>query len=99
MPPYTPLMITTFQHKGLRDFFQTESTRGIQAQHAARLKRILGALAVAIKPADMDIPGFNLHPLKGNMAGFWSVTVSGNWRVIFRFTGSDVELVDYCDYH
>jgi len=92
-------MITTFQHKGLRDLFETDSTRGIQADHAARLKRILGALDVAIKPSDMDFPGFRLHQLKGKLAGFWSVTVSGNWRVIFRFNGSDVELLDYTDYH
>lgn len=92
-------MITTFQHKGLRDFFAAQSTRGIQAEHAARLTRILGALDVATKPNDMDIPGYRLHPLKGNLVGFWSVTVSGNWRVIFRFNGSDVELLDYCDYH
>lgn len=98
-PPYTPIMITTFKHKGLRDFFLTRTTRGIQAEHAARLIRILGALDVAVKPSDMDIPGYRLHQLKGNLASFWSVTVSGNWRVIFQFNGSDVELLDYCDYH
>lgn len=92
-------MITTFQHKGLRLFFETESTKGIRADHAKRLKRMLAIMDRAAAPADLDIPGWRLHPLKGELAGFWSLTVSGNWRVIFRFVGNDIELVDYLDYH
>lgn len=92
-------MITSFQHKGLKAFYESGTTRGIQVAHAEKIRRILSALDTAIVPSDMDIPGFRLHPLKGGLAGYWSVTVSGNWRVIFRFEGSNVELVDYCDYH
>ncbi|HWH86346.1 MAG TPA: type II toxin-antitoxin system RelE/ParE family toxin [Pseudomonas sp.] len=92
-------MITSFKHKGLKAFYTSASTRGIQAVHAPRLLRMLSALDVAAKPADMDLPGYRLHPLKGDLAGFWSISVSGNWRVIFRFCGSDVELLDYLDYH
>lgn len=92
-------MIISFQHKGLRLFFETESTKGIRADHAKRLKRMLALMDRAAAPADLDIPGWRLHPLKGEFAEFWSLTVSGNWRVIFRFVGSDLELVDYLDYH
>lgn len=92
-------MIKSFQHKGLRLFFETGSTKGIRADHAKRLGRILPMLDRASAPADVDLPGWRLHPLKGDRAEFWSITVSGNWRVIFRFVDTDVELVDYLDYH
>jgi len=92
-------MIISFQHKGLRLFFETGSTRGIQAAHTARLARVLSFLEHASGPNEIDFPGFRLHPLRGDLTGFWSMTVSANWRVIFRFVGSDVELVDYLDYH
>ncbi|HBP6410099.1 type II toxin-antitoxin system RelE/ParE family toxin [Pseudomonas aeruginosa] len=92
-------MIISFQHKGLRLFFETESTKGIRADHAKRLKRMLALMDRAAEPADLDLPGWRLHPLKGERGGFWSLTVNGNWRVIFRFVGSDIELVDYLDYH
>ncbi|MCQ4321470.1 type II toxin-antitoxin system RelE/ParE family toxin [Stutzerimonas stutzeri] len=92
-------MIISFQHKGLRVFYETGSTKGIRADHHKRLSRMLGFMDRAAAPADLDIPGWRLHPLKGELAGFWSLTVSGNWRVIFRFTGHDIELVDYLDYH
>jgi proteic killer suppression protein len=91
-------MIKTFQYKGLRAFSQTGTTKGI-ADHAKRLRLLLGAMNVAADPAELDLPGFRLHPLKGQLTGFWSLTVSGNWRVIFRFIEADVELVDYLDYH
>jgi proteic killer suppression protein len=71
----------------------------VHADQFNRLHRILAALDIAQVPDDMDEPGMCLHPLKGELTGFWSVSVSGNWRVIFRFIGTDVELVDYLDYH
>lgn len=92
-------MIKSFQHKGLRVFYETGSTKGIRADHAKRLARILPLLDRATAPVDVDLPGWRLHPLKGERAEFWSITVSGNWRVIFRFVDTDVELVDYLDYH
>lgn len=92
-------MIISFRHKGLETLYRTGSTRGIQAAHAKKLRRILALLDAAEGPADMSIPAFRLHPLKGDMAGHWSVWVNGNWRVTFRFTDRDVELVDYQDYH
>lgn len=92
-------MIKSFEHKGLEKFYATGSTAGIQAKHAAKLRRILGVLDMAAKAEDVGLPGFRLHPLTGKKRGFFSVWVNGNWRVIFRFVGDDVELVDYLDYH
>ena len=91
-------MITGFRHKGLEQFYRTGSKRGIQASHSKKLHFILAALDVATEPADMNLPAFSLHPLKGNLKDHWSVWVNGNWRVTFRFDGTNVELVDYQDY-
>lgn len=92
-------MIISFRHKGLETLYKTGSTKGVQAAHVAKLNRILGLLDVAASPDDMSIPSLKLHPLKGELKGYWSVWVNGNWRVTFRFVGADVELVDYQDYH
>lgn len=92
-------MIKSFRHEGLEIFFRTASTRGIRAAHASKLGRILRSLNAAEMPSDMDLPGYDLHPLIGDLKDFWSVSVNGNWRVIFIFVGTDVELVDYLDYH
>ncbi|MEX3773970.1 type II toxin-antitoxin system RelE/ParE family toxin [Pseudomonas sp. MYb118] len=92
-------MIKSFQHKGLRGFYETGSTRGIRADHAKRLSRMLQFMDRALVPDDLDIPGWRLHPLRGQWIEYWSLSVSGNWRVIFRFIGSDIECVDYLDYH
>lgn len=92
-------MINGFQDQGVEAFHRTGSTRGIQTAHAGKLRRILGLLDVAQGPQDMNIPSFKLHPLKGELAGHWSIWVNGNWRVTFRFADLGVELVDYQDYH
>lgn len=92
-------MIRTIRHKGLRRLYEEDDARGVIAEHAARLRDILARLDVAVVPEDMDLPGFRLHPLKGDLKGFWAVTVRANWRVMFRFVNGDVQDVDYCDYH
>jgi toxin HigB-1 len=92
-------VINSFQHKGLKAFFETGSKAGIQAQHAAKLARILSRLDVAKTTGDVNIPGWRLHPLTGNLDGHYGITVSGNWRVTFKFENEDVILVDYLDYH
>ncbi|MEN1729555.1 MAG: type II toxin-antitoxin system RelE/ParE family toxin [Pseudomonadota bacterium] len=92
-------MIRSFRHKGLKRFFETGKTSEIQAQHAKRLRLILGRLHAARQPNDMNLPGLRLHELKGDRSGYWAVSVSGNWRVTFRFEGVDAEVVDYEDYH
>lgn len=92
-------MIKSFRHKGLQRYFETGSKAGIQASHAAKLRLQLAALDQAVKPEDLSAPSWALHPLKGDLKGHWSVTVNGNWRMIFMFNGSDAVLVDYLDYH
>lgn len=96
---YTLGMIKTFAHKGLEVFFLTGNTKGIQAKHSRRLAMILDLLDSARTPSDMNFPGSRLHMLKGNLAGLWSVTISGNWRLTFRFHEGDAYIVDYQDYH
>ncbi len=93
------MMIKSFRHKGLKKFFETGSKVGIQAGHANKLNRQLGVLNRASQPEDMNIPGWNLHNLQGELADHWSVKVNGNWRLTFRFENSDAILVDYQDYH
>ncbi len=92
-------MIRSFKHKGLEKYFLKGTKSGIQAKHAPRLRLILGRLNAATSPKDMDLPGLKLHELRGKKKGVWSVWVSGNWRITFRFNGKDAELVDYEDYH
>lgn len=92
-------MITSFKHKGLERFFTTESKAGIQPHHAERLRLILGRLNASTDPKDMNLPGLDLHELRGDRKGTWSVKVSGNWRVTFTFAGKNAENVNYEDYH
>jgi proteic killer suppression protein len=92
-------MIARFRHAGIERFFRTGSAGRIQPAHRRRLRLILTALNTAQAPRDMGLPGLDLHPLKGDLAGFWSVSVSGNWRIIFRFDRTDATEVDYVDYH
>jgi toxin HigB-1 len=92
-------MIRSFRHKGLRRLYERDDPRGVIAEHAAKLRDILARLDAARAVGDMDLPGFRLHPLKGERKGLWAVTVRANWRVIFRFADRDVADVDYIDYH
>ena len=92
-------MIKSFLHKGLEKFYQTGSTRGIQHKHIALIRLILTNLDQAHFAQDMNLPGLNLHQLKGNRTDIWSVKVSGNWRITFRFIDKDAEIVNYEDYH
>lgn len=92
-------MIGTFKHKGLQRFFESGTKSGIRPEQTDRLRLILGRLHASTSPKDMDLPGLRLHELKGTRKGAWSVTVSGNWRVTFRFEGRDAVDVNYEDYH
>ena len=92
-------MIQSFRHKGLRRFFESGSVAGIQPHHATRLRMLLAALDTATTVDDMDIPGFRLHPLKGEARARWSVWVSGNWRLTFEFHDGQARVLDYEDYH
>lgn len=92
-------MIRSFRHAGLEKFFRTGSKAGIQPAHARKLAIQLGTLHVAKVPKDMEIAGWDLHQLKGELADYWSVKVNANWRLTFTFEGEDAILVDYRDYH
>jgi len=92
-------VIRSFAHKGLRRFFETGSNAGIRPEHKKRLRLILGVLNSGVGIQDAALPGLGLHPLTGKLSGFWSVSVSGNWRIIFRFEDGEAFDVDYIDYH
>lgn len=92
-------MIKGFRHKGLDRFFRKGDARSIQTQQAARIARILDLLDDASTAEQLNIPGYYLHPLKGDRKGEWAMTVSGNWRITFRFEGEDAVDVNLEDYH
>ncbi len=92
-------MIKSFKHKGLEKFYSKGSTSGIQAKHARNLRLQLAALDSAQIIDDLDIPGYRLHPLKGNREGIWSITVSANWRLTFEYLDGNVFILYYQDYH
>jgi toxin HigB-1 len=92
-------MIRSIRHKGLKRLHEEDDPRGVINQHVEKLRDILVRLDAAGTVADMDLPGFRLHPLKGELKGFWAVTVRANWRVIFRFADGEALDVDYVDYH
>ena len=92
-------MIKKFKHKGLRKLFESGEASGIQPQHTTRLRQILALLETAESIGDMDLPGLNLHELKGQRKGTYAVNVSGNWRVTFKIVNGDIFDVNYEDYH
>lgn len=92
-------MILSFRHRGLLRLFEDDDRRGLNAEHVEKVMRVLARLQRATQPEDKNLPGFRLHQLKGDYAGFWSVTIRANWRIIFQFAGTDVKDVDYLDYH
>jgi toxin HigB-1 len=92
-------MIVRFRHKGLERLFTTGNTSGVSAQQARKLRQILAQLNVSHEPAEMSLPGFRLHRLKGERRNQWSVSVSGNWRIVFEFESENAKNVDLIDYH
>ena len=96
---YNFLMLKSFRHKGIQEFFETGSKAGIQPSQAPRLRIQLTRLDSTTSPQDMNAPDWRLHQLSGNLGGHWSIVVNGNWRLTFAFEGNDAVLVDYQDYH
>ncbi len=92
-------MIRSIRHKGLKRLHEDNDPRGVMTEHVSKLRDILARLDAAGAVADMDLPGFRLHALRGALKDFWAVTVRANWRVIFRFYDGDALDVDYVDYH
>lgn len=92
-------VIHNFKHKGLKRLFELGDTRGLSADLVPKIENILAVLNRARRPHDVNLPGFRLHPLRGDRKGLWSVVVRANWRIAFRFEGGDAHDVDFVDYH
>jgi proteic killer suppression protein len=93
-------MIVSLRHKGLRRFYETGNSKGLPAEQAAKIRRILTVIDEADEPEEIGLfPGWRLHPLTGDMQGFWSVAVTRNWRIVFRFEDGNASELDYLDYH
>ncbi len=92
-------MIRSFRHRGLKRLYERGDRSRVRADQTDRLEIALADLDAASKPSDLDLPGYRLHPLKGDRKGFWSISISGNWRVVFRLIEGDVYDVDLVDYH
>jgi toxin HigB-1 len=92
-------MIRSFKHRGLKRFYERGDRSGIRSDLLDTVERILTVLDSATTAQALNIPGYHLHPLKGDLKGLWSVTVRANWRIIFRFEGTDVFDVELIDYH
>jgi len=92
-------VIASFKHRGLKRLYEHDDKRGVSAAHVDKIKRILARLDEATEIRNMALPGFDLHPLKGKLKGFWAVSVSGNWRIVFRFENGNAYDVDLIDYH
>ena len=92
-------MIKTFSHKGLKRLFERDDPSGVRADQVQRIGSVLAHLDEAKQPRDLALPGHRLHPLRGDLKGYWSMTVSGNWRIVFRFEKGDTLDVDLVDYY
>ncbi len=91
-------MIRSIRHRGLKRLCERDDPSGVRADQAKRIRDVLAHLDQAAKPADLDLPGYRMHPLKGDLKGHWSVTISGNWRITFRFEDGNAFEVDLTDY-
>lgn len=91
-------MIRTFRHRGLKYLYQGDPSK-VRADQVRRIADVLSHLDRAQRPPDLDLPGYRLHALKGDLKGMWSVTISGNWRIVFRLVDGDAFDVDLVDYH
>ena len=96
---YGNLMLRTFRHRGLKRLFENAGPSGVRADQVRRIRDVLFNLDQAHHPSDLNLPGYRLHALRGELKGHWSVTISGNWRIIFRFEDGDALDVDLVDYH
>lgn len=92
-------MIRSFKHKGLEKFFRHNDRSGLNSPHCDRIGRLLDATEDAEAPEELNIPGYGLHKLTGNKKDFWSLKVSGNWRITFKFEGGHALEVNLEDYH
>ena len=91
--------VVRIRHKALRTFYETDDPRGLLPELVSRIRRILTGLQRAVRPGELDFPGYRLHQLSGDRVGFWSMCVNSNWRIIFRFENGEATHVDLVDYH
>lgn len=99
MSRYTSQVIKSFRHRGLRQLFEKGDRRKLHQDHVAKIERVLARLEEAVEVHNMDLPGYRLHQLKGDLQSRWSVSISGNWRITFRFEDGNAYEVDLVDYH
>ncbi len=92
-------VIRSLRHRGLKRFHERGDRRWLRPDLVARVSSVLSSLDVASGPSDLNLPRYRIHPLKGELEGYWSIAVSGNWRIVFRFWNGDVHDVDLVDYH
>lgn len=92
-------MLVRIKHKELKHYIEKGNSSGLPSEHIQRIWLIMARLEVAQKPEDVVFPGSGLHPLTGEMKGFWAVKVSANWRITFRFEGENITDIDLVDYH
>lgn len=94
------MAVRSFLHKGLKRFYEQGDRRGLAPDQVKKLTNMLTLLDEALQPDDMGVyPGWRLHPLKGDLKGYWSLTVTGNWRLVFRMEFGDAYDIDLIDYH
>ena len=93
------MMIRSFRHRGLKRMYERGDASKVGSDLTNRTALALADLDDALKPSDLDLPGYRLHPLKGTLKGYWSISISGNWRLTFRFKDGDAYDVDLTDYH
>jgi len=94
------MAIQSFRHKGLKRLFESDDARGIPAKFVEKLRDMLAAIDTAMTPEEIGLfPGWRLHRLKGDLSDYWSLTVSGNWRLVFRFEEGEAYDLDFVDYH
>jgi len=92
-------MIRRFQHRGLKILYEKDDRRGVSAEHVEKTARVLAWLDVVTRPEQLRLPGFGLHRLEGDLAGYWSIAIRGDWRIIFRFDAVNITDVDLIEYH
>ena len=99
MSLYHTATIRRFLHRGLRRLYENDDRRGVNSEVVDKTARVLARLDVVTRPEQLKLPGFGLHRLEGDLAGYWSVAVQGDWRIIFRFDAANTTDVDLVEYH
>jgi len=92
-------MIQRFLHRGLRRLYDNDDRRSLSSELVEKTARVLARLDIVTRPEQLKLPGFGLHRLEGDLAGYWSIAVLGDWRILFRFDAGNITDVDLVEYH